>query len=165
MELFTHHGIGTMVTLETADRIRDAKSSDVDGILGLIDPLTERGILVARSRASIEAGIERFVVLAHDNEVIGCAELIAYPGEKKAELACLAVNPFYRDGGRGERLLHFIEKRAKERGFKTLFVLSTQTTQWFVERGFLEAEVTLLPAEKRAKYSQERNSKVYTRTL
>jgi amino-acid N-acetyltransferase len=165
MELFTHHGIGTMVVLETPDTLRDAKLADVDGILGLIDPLAERGVLVARSRTSIEAEIDRFVVLAHDDEVIGCAALNQFPVERKAELACLAVNPFYRDGGRGERILHYIEKRAKDRGFKTLFVLSTQTTQWFVERGFQEADVNALPAEKQATYNHERKSKVYTRAL
>jgi amino-acid N-acetyltransferase len=165
IELFTHHGIGTMVVLESPDKLRNATLHDVDGILALIDPLAERGILVARSRESIEKEIDRFVVLAHEDEVIGCAAMNPYQSEKLAELACLAVNPFYRDGGRGERILAHIEKRAKDRNFKTLFVLSTQTTQWFVERGFAEADVSALPAERREKYNHERNSKVYTRAL
>ena len=165
IELFTHHGIGTMVVLESPDKLRNATLNDVDGILALIDPLAERGILVARSRESIEKEIDRFVVLAHEDEVIGCAAMNPYQREKLAELACLAVNPFYRDGGRGERILAHIEKRAKDRNFKTLFVLSTQTTQWFVERGFAEADVNALPAERREKYNHERNSKVYTKAL
>jgi amino-acid N-acetyltransferase len=165
IELFTHHGIGTMVVLESPDKLRNATLNDVDGILALIDPLAERGILVARSRESIEKEIDRFVVLAHEEEVIGCAAMNPYQSEKLAELACLAVNPFYRDGGRGERILAHIEKRAKDRSFKTLFVLSTQTTQWFVERGFAEADVSALPAERREKYNHERNSKVYTKAL
>ncbi len=165
IELFTHHGVGTMVVLESPDKLRNATLQDVDGIMALIDPLAERGILVARSRESIEKEIDRFVVLAHEDEVIGCAAMNPYQAEKLAELACLAVNPFYRDGGRGERILAHIEKRAKDRNFKTLFVLSTQTTQWFVERGFAEADVNALPAERREKYNHERNSKVYTKAL
>ena len=165
IELFTHHGIGTMIELESPDKLRQATLADVDGILSLIDPLAERGILVARSRESIEKELDRFVVLAYEEEVIGCAALNLYPGEKLAELACLAVNPFYRDGGRGERILAHIEKRAKDRNLKRLFVLSTQTTQWFVERGFVEADVNALPAERRDKYNAERNSKVYIKTL
>jgi amino-acid N-acetyltransferase len=165
IELFTHHGIGTMVVLESPDKLRDATAADVDGIMALIDPLAERGVLVARSRESIEKELDRFVVLAHEEEVIGCAALNPYPAEKLAELACLAVNPFYRDGGRGERILAHIEKRAKERNFKTLFVLSTQTTQWFVERGFSEADISMLPAERQARYNRERNSKIYTKSL
>jgi amino-acid N-acetyltransferase len=165
IELFTHHGVGTMVVLESPDRLRNATPHDVEGIMALIDPLAERGVLVPRSRESVEKEIDRFVVLAHEEEVIGCAAMNPYQAERLAELACLAVNPFYRDGGRGERILAHIEKRAKDRNFKTLFVLSTQTTQWFVERGFAEADVNALPAERREKYNHERNSKVYTKAL
>jgi amino-acid N-acetyltransferase len=165
MELFTHHGIGTMVVLETPDRLREARLTDIEGILAIIDPLVERGILVARDRDAIEKEIDRYIVLEHESEIIGCAALHLFPSEKSAELACLAVNPFYRDGGRGERILNFTEKRAKDKGIKTLFVLSTQTTQWFVERGFAEADVTRLPVDRQAAYNHERKSKVYTKSL
>jgi len=165
MELFTHHGIGTMVVLESPDKLRDATVEDVDGVMALIDPLAERGVLVARTRESIEQEIDRFIVLAHGEELIGCAAMNPYIGEKLVELACLAVNPFYRDGGRGERILAHVEKRAKDRNFKTLFVLSTQTTQWFVERGFAEADIHALPLERQALYNRERNSKIYTKTI
>jgi amino-acid N-acetyltransferase len=165
MELFTHHGIGTMVVLEPQDKLRDAKLGDVDGIMALIDPLVAQGVLVRRDRSRIEAEIDRFVVLAQADEIIGCAALYPFPTEKTVELACLAVNPFYRDGGRGERILQFAEKRAKEKGFKTLFVLSTQTTQWFVERGFTESDVSKLPQEKQALYNYQRASKIYSKPL
>ena len=165
MELFTHHGIGSMIVLESPDKIRDAKIGDIEGILALIDPLVERGILVARDRDALEKEIDHYVVLAQEEEIIGCAAMHLYPTDKAAELAGLAVNPFYRDGGRGERIVNHIEKRAKDKGMKSLFVLSTQTTQWFVERGFVESDVSKLPAEKQAKYNHERRSKVYTKSL
>ena len=165
MELFTHHGIGTMVVLESPDKLRDAKRDDVDGILAIIDPLVAQGVLVKRERGLIEAEIDRFMVLEEDEEIIGCAALYPFPHDKSVELACLAVNPFYRDGGRGERILGFAEKRAKEKGFKTLFVLSTQTAQWFVERGFVESDVSKLPAEKQALYNHQRRSKIYCKSL
>ncbi len=165
MELFTHHGIGTMVVLEAPDCLRDAKLSDTDGIMGIIDPLVAAGILVKRDRELIEKEIDRFVVLEHEDEIIGCAALYPFPNDKAVELACLAVNPFYRDGGRGERILGFAEKRAREKGFKTLFVLSTQTTQWFVERGFVESDVSKLPQEKQALYNYSRRSKIYSKPV
>ncbi|MEO8384154.1 MAG: amino-acid N-acetyltransferase [Betaproteobacteria bacterium] len=165
MELFTHHGIGTMVVLEAPDRLRDAKTADIDGIMGIIDPLVAAGVLVKRDRELIQTEIERFIVLEHENEIIGCAALYPFPNDKTVELACLAVNPFYRDGGRGERILNFAEKRAKEKGFKTLFVLSTQTTQWFLERGFVESDVSKLPQEKQALYNVSRRSKIYSKTV
>ena len=165
MELFTHHGIGTMIVLEAPDRLRDAKIDDIDGIMAIIDPLVQQGVLVKRDRELIEKEIDRFVVLEHENEIIGCAALYPFPNDKAVELACLAVNPFYRDGGRGERILGFAEKRAKEKGFKTLFVLSTQSTQWFVERGFVESDVSKLPQEKQALYNYSRRSKIYSKPV
>lgn len=165
IELFTHHGIGTMVVLESPDILRDAKPADIEGIMAIIDPLVERGILVARDRSALEKEIDRYIVLAEGEEIIGCAALHPYPADKAGELACLAVNPFYRDGGRGERILAHIEKRARDKGMKSLFVLSTQTMQWFVERGFVESDITKLPADKQAAYNKERRSKVYTKQI
>ncbi len=165
IELFTHHGIGSMIVLESPDKLRDAALADIDGILAIIDPLVAQGILVKRDRTQLEKEIDRFVVLEQEEEIIGCAALYPFPNDKAVELACLAVNPFYRDGGRGERILAFAEKRAKEKGFKTLFVLSTQTTQWFLERGFVESDVSKLPREKQAAYSYSRRSKIYSKSL
>jgi amino-acid N-acetyltransferase len=169
IELFTHHGIGTMIVPESPEQIRTATTDDIDSIEQLIEPLEREGVLVKRDRAQLRQEIGRFFVLEqgedHDLKVIGCAALYPFPNEQSAELACLAVNPFYRDGGRGERLLQFVEKRAREKGFKTLFVLSTQTTQWFVERGFVEAGVDALPAEKQALYNFDRRSKIFRKPL
>ena len=169
IELFTHHGIGTMIVPESPEQIRSATVDDVDSIVQLIEPLEREGVLVRRERDQLRQEIARFFVLEQGEEqdlkVIGCAALYPFTNEPSAELACLAVNPFYRDGGRGERLLQFVEKRAKEKGFKTLFVLSTQTTQWFVERGFVETGLEDLPAQKQALYNYDRRSKIFRKLL
>ena len=169
IELFTHHGIGTMIVPESPEQIRGAMPDDVDSIVQLIEPLEREGVLVKRDRDQLNQDIDRFFVLEHgedqDLKIIGCAALYPFPNEQSAELASLAVNPFYRDGGRGERLLQFAEKRAREKGFKTLFVLSTQTTQWFVERGFAETGIEALPAQKQALFNYDRRSKVFRKPL
>jgi amino-acid N-acetyltransferase len=169
IELFTHHGIGTMIVPESPEQIRTATPDDVDSIVQLIEPLEREGVLVKRDRDQLNQDIDRFFVLEHgedqDLKIIGCAALYPFPNEQSAELASLAVNPFYRDGGRGERLLQFAEKRAREKGFKTLFVLSTQTTQWFVERGFAETGIEALPAQKQALFNYDRRSKVFRKPL
>jgi amino-acid N-acetyltransferase len=169
IELFTHHGIGTMIVPESPEQIRTATPDDVDSIVQLIEPLEREGILVKRDRDQLHQEIGRFFVLEHgedhDLKIIGCAALYPFPNEQSAELASLAVNPFYRDGGRGERLLQFAEKRAREKGFKTLFVLSTQTTQWFVERGFAETGVEALPVQKQALFNYDRRSKIFRKPI
>ncbi|MBE0964557.1 GNAT family N-acetyltransferase, partial [Escherichia coli] len=50
------------------------------------------------------------------------AALYPIADSEAGELACLAVNPEYRHGGRGAELLERIEERARGLGLKTLFV-------------------------------------------
>ena len=165
LELFTRDGVGTMVASAPLAHLRSATIDDVGGILRIIEPLEEQGILVRRSRERLEMEIERFVVAEHDNAIIGCAALYAFPGEKAGELAALAVHPDFRREGYGEALMHEIEARARKRKLATLFVLTTRTSQWFLERGFRRASVGELPEEKRALYNFRRKSQVYRKEL
>ncbi|MBK7658438.1 MAG: amino-acid N-acetyltransferase [Betaproteobacteria bacterium] len=165
IELFTHHGIGTMLVPESPEVIRGADAGDVAGIVQIIEPLEQQGILVKRDRGQLEREIERFYVIESEGNILGCAALYPFPEESSVELACLAVNPYYRDGGRGERLLAFAEASARKQGFKTLFVLSTRTTHWFIERGFAEADLARLPERKQALYNYDRRSKIFTKGL
>jgi amino-acid N-acetyltransferase len=165
IELFTHHGIGTMLVPESPEVIRDATAADIPGIVQIIEPLEQQGVLVRRERDKLEGEIGRFFVIESEGNILGCAALYAFPEEATAELACLAVNPFYRDGGRGERLLDFAEARAAKAGLKSLFVLSTRTTHWFIERGFAEADISRLPGRKQSLYNYERRSKIFIKEL
>lgn len=165
IELFTHHGIGTMITPESPERIRAATLEDVPGIVQILEPLEQQGILVKRERALLEREIGQFFVLEAEGNILGSAALYPFAGRKTAELAALAVNPFYRDGGRGERLLAYAEARARAMGLKSIFVLSTRTTHWFLERGFVESELAKLPESRAALYNYDRRSKVFTKEL
>ena len=165
IELFTHHGIGTMIVPESPERIRTATPGDIPGILQILEPLEQQGILVKRDREVLEREIGHFFVIEAEGNILGCAALYVFPERKTAELAALAVNPFYRDGGRGERLLAHAEARARQLGLKSIFVLSTRTTHWFIERGFVEADTSRLPEKKQALYNYERRSKVFVKEL
>ena len=88
--------------------------------------------------------IDRFTVLERDGMIIGCAALYCYPDERVGELACVAVHGEYRNSGRGDVLLAHMEQRAREQGLEQLFVLTTQTAHWFLERGFRTAGVEWL---------------------
>jgi amino-acid N-acetyltransferase len=165
IELFTHHGIGTMITPEPPESIRPATLDDAAGILQILEPLEQQGVLVKRTQEQLERDIGRFFVLESEGNILGCAALYPFAEEKTAELAALAVNPFFRDGGRGERLLAYAEAKAKASGLKSLFVLSTRTTHWFLERGFTETDPARLPEKKAALYNYDRRSKVFTKEL
>ena len=164
LELFTHRGVGTMLTQDPVEKLRPAKIDDIGGILRLIEPLESDGTLVKRSRELLEMEIDRFFVLEHDRVIIGCAAL--YPFEEgMAELAGLAVHPDHRRLGAGERLMLAIEARAKQRKIKRLFVLTTRTAHWFIERGFQQAPVASLPPRRQDLYNYQRRSQVLIKRL
>jgi amino-acid N-acetyltransferase len=164
-ELFSDDGIGTMVVESTLNTLRAATIEDVGGILQLLRPLEEEGILVRRSRELLEREIARFEVLEHDHRIVGCAALYPFPNEASAELACLAVDVQCRDRGYGEAILNHMSSLAKSQKMKKLFVLTTRTAHWFVEREFKEADVDQLPKEKKALYNYQRRSKVFVKNL
>jgi len=165
LELFTHTGVGTMVTADPVERLRPARIEDVGGILALIEPLEAEGSLVKRNRELLEAEIGNFFVVEHDRMVVGCAALYPLVEEKGAEFACLAVAPEYREAGYGERLLRACEERARALRIRRLFALTTRAAHWFLEQGFKPAAVPALPARRRQLYNWKRGSKVFVKRL
>ena len=164
-ELFTHQGVGTMIAPDPVEKLRDARITDIGGVLRLIEPLEADGTLVKRGRDLLEMEINRFMVLEHDGMIIGCVALYPYTEERAAELACLAVHPEFRGREAGVRLLEAIENRARRQRFKKLFVLTTRAEHWFVEHGFAEVDIDELPAQKREMYNYQRRSVVLTKKL
>ena len=164
-ELFTRDGSGTLVTAEPYEATRTATIDDVGGILELIAPLEQAGVLVPRPREVLENEIHRFTVMERDGAVIACAALYPFPEDGVGELACVAVHPDYRNGGRGDQLLEHMERTARTLGLGQLFVLTTRTAHWFRERGFQPVDVGALPPRKRDLYNWRRNSKAFVKAL
>ncbi|MGB5348796.1 MAG: amino-acid N-acetyltransferase [Polyangiales bacterium] len=164
-ELFTRDGVGTMVTSEAFEGVRSAVRSDIGGILALIAPLEDQGILVRRPQEMLENDIEKFTVIERDGMLVACAALYAYPDESIAELACLVVHPDYRTSGRGGELLQYLERQCEAQGLRRLFVLTTQTSHWFREHGFDNCELNELPESRRSHYDQGRRSKILLKPL
>jgi amino-acid N-acetyltransferase len=164
-ELFTPDGSGTLISSEPYEELRPALIDDVTGILELLRPLEESGVLVRRSRERLETEIDRFYLTERDGLITACAALYPYPDEEMAELACVAVHPDYRGTGRGDRLLAHMQEIARTMGIRQLFVLTTQTAHWFRERGFEPASLDTLPMQRQAFYNLRRNSQVFVKTL
>jgi amino-acid N-acetyltransferase len=140
LELFTHRGVGTMLTPDPIETLRQAKIEDIGAVLKLIEPLEAEGILVKRDRDP-------------------------FPDERAGELACLVVHPDFRNAGAGERLLNEIGARARRHKLKRVFVLTTRAEHWFVERGFIEAGLEALPRKKRGLYNYQRRSVVLVKRI
>jgi len=165
LELFTHSGVGTMITADPVEKLRPAKIDDVGGILALIEPLEADGTLVKRDRQRLEQEIANFEVIEHDGSILACAALYPYPEDRSAELACLAVAPEYRDAGYGERLLLACEARAREARIRRMIALTTRAQHWFLAQGFAEAGVSVLPEQRKALYNWKRGSKIFLKRL
>lgn len=159
-ELFSRDGIGTQIVMESAEQIRRATINDIGGILELIQPLEQQGILVRRSREQLEMEIDKFTVIQRDGTTIACAALYPFPEERIGEMACVAVHPDYRSSARGEVLLERVATQARQMGLDKLFVLTTRSIHWFQERGFMPVEIDLLPESKKQMYNYQRRSKV-----
>ena len=164
-ELFTRDGIGTMLSGAPFDQLREARVEDVGGILELVQPLETRGLLVKRSREKLETEITHFVVMVRESTVVACGALYAYGESGMGEIACIAVHADYRGGQFGDVLLDALERRARTANLNSVFVLTTQATQWFNERGFRAASIDSLPMAKRELYNYQRNSAVLIKSL
>ncbi|MGK7891780.1 MAG: amino-acid N-acetyltransferase [Leptolyngbyaceae cyanobacterium] len=160
LELYTRDGVGSMIAAEKFELLRTANIEDISDILELIRPLENLGILVKRSREHLEMEIDNFHIITRDRKVIGCAALYNTDNSKVGELACFAIHPNYRGGKRGDKLLTHITQTAQRQGKTKLLVLTTQTTDWFRERGFIKGEIEDLPPNKKSLYNYQRNSQI-----
>ncbi len=165
LELYTRDGVGTMFNASLYETIRPATLEDVGGIIDLIEPLEAKGALIKRSREQLETEIDNFSVIERDGKIIACGALYAVADSKIGELACLAVNPDYLGGQRGDRLLKRISQQAKKHQLQQLLVLTTQSVDWFKERDFTEGNVSALPEKKKELYNFQRNSKILIKRI
>lgn len=165
LELYTRDGAGIMIDNSKYDEPRQATIDDVGGILDLIRPLEAKDVLTKRSREQLELEIENFSVIERDGKVIACAALYVIEGSEFGELACLAVHDNYRTGKRGVNLVNYIENKAKTLNVEKLLILTTQSIDWFNERGFSIEKTDTLPKQRQSLYNEKRQSKVMMKTL
>ncbi len=164
-ELFTHDGSGTLIAQNPYEQARAADINDIASIVELIRPLEDSGALVKRSRERLEEEIGYFSILERDGRVLACAALYPYEEEGVGEIACVATHPDYRGAGRARQLLDELIAEAKAHSLKHVFVLTTQSTHWFLEQGFETANLDELPVGKQRLYNWQRNAAMLRRAV
>jgi amino-acid N-acetyltransferase len=115
-------------------RTRRARTEDVEAIARLIEHYTAEGLLLARSREEIRAGIDRFLVLVDGEKIAGCVALESY-GPDLAEIRSVALDPAVRGRGHGGRLLRAAMREARRRGYTRVFAV-THAADYFLRHGF-----------------------------
>jgi amino-acid N-acetyltransferase len=166
-EVFSNHGLGTLIHVNEYEQIRPARKKDVRAILMLTRQAVEADELVRRTAATIERDLADYFIFEVDRNPVACVALHVYPETNRGELACLYVSTAHEDRGIGRKLIQFVEKRARELGLDDLLVLSTQAFSYFQSKGgFVEGTPDDLPPVRRERYEQSgRRSKVLIKRL
>jgi len=161
-EVFSNHGLGTLIYSNEYEHIRPAKKKDVRAIQMLTKQAVEADELVKRTKAMIEKSLNDYFIFEIDKNPVACVALHVYPEQNKGELACLYVSSSHENQGIGRKLIQFVEDKARELRLRELLALSTQAFSYFQSKaGFVEAAPDDLPPARREKYEQSgRNSKV-----
>jgi amino-acid N-acetyltransferase len=166
-EVFSNHGLGTLIYANDYENIRPAKKKDVRAIQSLTKQAVEAEELLKRTRAMIEKSLGDYYIFEIDKNPVACVALHVYPEEKQGELACLYVASSHENQGIGRKLIQFVEAKARELGLRELLALSTQAFTYFqFKGGFVEATPDDLPPARRERYEQSgRFSKILMKKL
>ena len=166
-EVFSNHGLGTLIYANEYEHIRPAKKKDVRAIQLLTKQAVEADELLKRSKAMIEKSLGDYFIFEIDKNPVACVALHVYPEENQGELACLYVSSSHENQGIGRKLIQFVEDKARELGLKELLALSTQAFTYFQSKGAL-SKARRTTCRLRAGRSTSRadgNSKVLVKKL
>jgi amino-acid N-acetyltransferase len=160
-EIFSSVGCGTMVYANQHENVRAMRRADISEVLRIMRPFIEKEVLVERSEEDLAARLGDYVVYEVDGLIHACGALHRSAEDpQRAEVAAVAVDETYAGFGIGRRIVSFLLERAREQGLRQLYVLTTQTADWFVQFGFREGGVEDLPEARRRQYNRQRNSRV-----
>lgn len=163
-EIFSTSGVGLMVHSDPFESIRPMEARDLPDVLRVMEPHVRKGILVRRGEEELLARKDDYVVFETDGSVRGCGAL--HPaGPDQGEIAAIAVDEGHAQMGIGQRIVKYLIERARERGMRRAFLLTTQTSDWFLGLGFSPGGLEDLPEVRRAKYDASRNSRIYVYPL
>jgi amino-acid N-acetyltransferase len=156
-EIFSNRGFGTMIYANQHDNIRSMTIADVPEVLGLMQPSIEEELLVSRSATELEEKLDDYVVYEVDGTIHGCCALHVF-SDKQGEIAGIVVDEMYKSLNIGHRMVSYLIERATAMKLKSVFVLTTQASDWFSQIGFLPIQLTELPRERQKKYNRKRNA-------
>ena len=163
-EIFSGIGSGTMVYNNGYGDLRAMQAQDIPSVLSLMDPFVKKGILLARTEKQLKAELDNYIVYNVDGGIHACAALKVYQesgAQSQAEICAVAVDPSYGNMGVGPKLINYLLDKARAQKIASVFVMTTQTADFFEKLGFAPDSIDSIPAERKALWSPERGSKVY----
>lgn len=159
-EIFSAIGSGTMIFNNGYGDLRPMRDDDIPSVLSLMSPFIKSGILLPRNLQTLKSQLYNYIVYNVDGGIHACAALKKYD-DGQMEIYSVAVDEAYSNMGVGPKMINFLLEKAKSGGAKTVFILTTQTADWFEKLGFAADKIDSLPAERRKIWSERRGSKLF----
>lgn len=157
LEIFTHVGSGTLISVHQREVFRHARAEDINEIYYLMLPYIQENKILPVHRREIMETLKDYYVLTFDNSVIATLKITDY-GEA-VEIGKLCTLPRYRGEGLTEELIKrvFAEIRSK---YKYAFALTINpaAAQLFIEIGFKSEQRENLPQDWQKHYDFTRPS-------
>lgn len=163
-EIFSELGSGTMIYSQNYGSIRQMTQRDIPAVLSVMRPFIERKILLPRTDLQLLEKINDYIVYEIDGGIRACAALHIY-SDNQAEIAAVAVDESFSNLGIGPKLIDFLIARAKSNNARSIFILTTQTADWFEKIGFTADKTESMPPERKQIWNPERNSKLFRLNL
>ncbi|WP_298044484.1 amino-acid N-acetyltransferase [uncultured Microbacterium sp.] len=114
--------------------VRPARTSDVRGILELLEPWVARRILLGKEVVTVYESVQEFVVAESNGVLVGCGALHVM-WEDLGEVRTLIVADEWLHHGVGGALVERLEQNALALGLSRLFCLTFEV-DFFTRRGF-----------------------------
>ena len=117
-----------------AFEVRQARTSDVPGILELLEPWVTKRILLGKERVTLYETVQEFVVAESAGRLVGCGALHVM-WEDLGEIRTLIVADDWLHRGVGGAVVDRLERNARTLGLTRLFCLTFEVP-FFSRRGF-----------------------------
>ena len=163
-EIFSDLGSGTMIYSNNYGKIRAMTREDIAAVLSLMRPFVQKKILLPRSEEELQNQCKDYIVYELDGGIRACAALHLYE-DRQAEIAGVAVDETCAHIGIGPKILDYLIQKARKLSLDSVFVLTTQTSDWFEKLGFMPDSISSMPEKRRQLWSPERGSKLLLLTL
>ena len=158
-EIFSDLGSGTMIYSENYGKVRPMTQQDIPSVLSIMNPFIKKQILLPRTEDELLSQLNDYITYEIDECVCACAALHVH--QNQAEIAAVAVDETYSHLGIGPKLIEHLITKAKNLNLQSVFILTTQSADWFEKLGFQCDSIDSLPEERKKFWTPERNSKVY----
>ena len=163
-EIFSDLGSGTMIYSTNYGKIRFMNQQDIPAVLSVMQPFIEKEILLPRNYENLLENLSDYIVYEIDGGIRACGALHDY-GDGQAEILGIAVDSSFSNLGIGPKIIEFLIQQAKSKKIKTIFIITTKTSDWFESLGFTSDTIDSIPLKRKKLWNPKRNSKVFRLSL